>query len=488
MSCNWPNVTLQEVTSRIGDGLHGTPKYDESGEYYFINGNNLSDGEIVITEKTKRTSKEEYEKHKKNLNDRTIIVSINGTLGNIAVYNGEKVFLGKSACYLNVNEDVDKFFIKYVLDSQIFQNYIHNLATGSTIKNASLKLMREFDFKLPPLNVQRSIAGILKNLSDRIRLNNQINQTLEQIAQALFKSWFVDFEPTKAKIAALESGGSEKDALLAAMQAISGTSLFDAGASAAGAEEQLTRLQAERPEQYAELRATAELFPSAMQDSELGEIPVGWEVDSLASKIDVFNGFAFKSGDYVKQPGIFVLRTKNFNNENIAVRLSDDVFLPEGFGSSHKKYLCEAYDYHLIMVGASVGKTGIIFPCNLPALRNQNMWCFRPKFGARIGKAFTKHMLDELVSQKVGLASGSAREFFRKGDFQNQTICFGSEHIQNSFHSIVFSLLEKQAINVAENGCLSALRDALLPKLLSGELPMTDTDARLAKVEEPVDV
>src|SRR5690554_7925424 len=91
------------------------------------------------------------------------------------------------------------------------------------------------------------------------------------MAQAIFKSWFVDFEPVKAKIAALEAGGSEEDALRAAMQAISGKG-----------EDELTRLQAEQPEQYAELRATAELFPSAMQDSELGEIPEGWNVGALA--------------------------------------------------------------------------------------------------------------------------------------------------------------------------------------------------------------
>ncbi|WP_431474196.1 hypothetical protein RVM24_13445 [Marinobacter sp. KM021] len=87
-------------------------------------------------------------------------------------------------------------------------------------------------------------------------INHQINQTLEQVAQAIFKSWFVDFEPVKAKIAALETGGSKEDALLAAMQAISGKD-----------EAELTRLQAEQPEQYTELRATAELFPAAMQDS-----------------------------------------------------------------------------------------------------------------------------------------------------------------------------------------------------------------------------
>lgn len=88
----WTETSLEEITSVLGDGLHGTPAYSENGEYYFINGNNLKDGRIVTNEKTKRASKDEYLKHKRKLNHRTILVSINGTLGNIAIYNGEKVF------------------------------------------------------------------------------------------------------------------------------------------------------------------------------------------------------------------------------------------------------------------------------------------------------------------------------------------------------------------------------------------------------------
>ncbi|WLE98146.1 MAG: restriction endonuclease subunit S [Candidatus Electrothrix communis] len=95
----WKETTLSEVTSILGDGLHGTPIYDETGEYFFINGNNLNNGKILIKENTKKANADEYEKYKKDLNDRTIFVSINGTLGNIALYNGEKCILGKSACW-----------------------------------------------------------------------------------------------------------------------------------------------------------------------------------------------------------------------------------------------------------------------------------------------------------------------------------------------------------------------------------------------------
>lgn len=131
--------------------------------------------------------------------------------------------------------------------------------------------MPSFKIQIPDVRKQNGIIKILKSIDDKLELNQQVNKTLEQMAQALFKSWFVDFEPVKAKIAVLEAGGSQDDATLAAMTAISGK---DADVLAVFEREYL--------EQYAELKATAELFPSAMQDSELGEIPEGWFVSNLS--------------------------------------------------------------------------------------------------------------------------------------------------------------------------------------------------------------
>jgi type I restriction enzyme S subunit len=189
----WKTVKLQDIVTKLGDGLHGTPRYDDKGEYYFINGNNLVDGKIVIKESTKKVNEKEYLKYHKDLNDRTILLGINGTIGNVAIYNREKCILGKSACYFNVIPDVSKDYIKYVVIGQAFQNYIQNFASGTTIKNVSLKLVREFEFKLPPSSVQQKVASILSSLDNKIELNRQTNQTLEAIAQALFKEWFVDF-------------------------------------------------------------------------------------------------------------------------------------------------------------------------------------------------------------------------------------------------------------------------------------------------------
>jgi len=182
---------LNQVTSKIGDGLHGTPVYDETGEYYFINGSNLVDGKIDMTSNTKRVSEEEYNKYKKELSDRTILLGINGTIGNVALYNNEKCVLSKSAAYLNTIDNFDKGFLKYILLNDHFQKYIKTKATGTTIKNVGLALLREYEFWAPEsLETQRSIASILSSLDDKIGLNLQMNKTLEAIAQALFKEWF----------------------------------------------------------------------------------------------------------------------------------------------------------------------------------------------------------------------------------------------------------------------------------------------------------
>ncbi|EGO2594911.1 restriction endonuclease subunit S [Enterococcus faecalis] len=237
-------IKLQDVVDKLGDGLHGTPIYDNNGEYYFINGNNLDDGKIVFKENTKKVSREEYHKYKKDLNDRTILVSINGTLGNVAVYKNEKVMLGKSACYFNVIENVNKDYIKYVIMSPDFKKYLEQHYTGTTIKNVSLKTMRNYTFKLPSENHQLFVSKILSSLDSKIELNNQIISNLEELASTLFKRWFVDFEfPDENGNPYKSSGGK-------------------------------------------------------MVDSELGKIPEGWELRTLGYFSEIIMGQSPKGESY----------------------------------------------------------------------------------------------------------------------------------------------------------------------------------------------
>lgn len=196
MKENWKKYNLgTDIAIRLGDGLHGTPVYDGNGEYYFINGSNLVNGRIEINSHTKKVSEDEYKKHKRELSDKTILLGINGTIGNVALYNGEKCILGKSVCYINVDDRFDKQFIKYVLLNENFQNHIRTNATGTTIKNVGLKLLRNYEVEMPSDREEQSqIASILSSLDEKIELNHQMNHTLESIAQTLFKEWFLNFK------------------------------------------------------------------------------------------------------------------------------------------------------------------------------------------------------------------------------------------------------------------------------------------------------
>lgn len=194
----WKEVRLGDVCSELSDGLHKAPKFIEKGEYIFVNAKNLYNGYILDNDPAKKTSHEEYLKYKKPLGKHTILYSIDGTIGNIAKYRGEKCVLGKGACYLNCNPKiVVSSYLYYQLQSPHFKSYIHLMSTGSTIKHISLKTMREYVFELPSLTDQRRIASILSSLDRKIELNNKINADLEEMAQAIFKNWFVDFEPFK---------------------------------------------------------------------------------------------------------------------------------------------------------------------------------------------------------------------------------------------------------------------------------------------------
>ena len=170
---SWKEISLKDLCSAIGDGLHGTPVYYDNGDYYFINGNNFDENSIVIKETTKKVSVEEYKKYAVDLNDSTVFLSINGTLGKTAFYNGEQVILGKSACYINVGEKLNKSFLKNLFHTNAFINYANQKATGSTIKNLGLKAIRAYLINLPSLPEQHEIVRLIDDLLERERSAQQ---------------------------------------------------------------------------------------------------------------------------------------------------------------------------------------------------------------------------------------------------------------------------------------------------------------------------
>lgn len=157
----WDKIFFQEITNKIGDGLHGTPKYDVNGTIPFINGNNLIEGKIVIQENTKFVNEVEYKKYFKEMSINTVFLSINGTLGRLAFYNNEKIVLGKSVCFLDLKKEINRVFVYYLLKNKRVVHKLEENSTKSTIKNISLKYVRNFNVICPPLTLQNEFASFV---------------------------------------------------------------------------------------------------------------------------------------------------------------------------------------------------------------------------------------------------------------------------------------------------------------------------------------
>ncbi|WP_414734770.1 restriction endonuclease subunit S [Carnobacterium divergens] len=187
---DWEERKLSDGTNKIGDGLHGTPKYSEDGEVYFVNGNNLVNGQIVIMPETKRVTSNEQSKDDKALNESTILMSINGTIGNLAWYRGENLMLGKSAAYIEVS-DFDKKFIYAYLQTRPVKDYYLNSLTGTTIKNLGLKAIRNTNICTPTIDEQAKIGSFFKKLDDTIALHQRKLDLLKEQKKGFLQKMFV---------------------------------------------------------------------------------------------------------------------------------------------------------------------------------------------------------------------------------------------------------------------------------------------------------
>jgi type I restriction enzyme S subunit len=183
----WKIKQLDDLSSKISDGIHSTPKYVENSSIYFINGNNLKDGKVIIRDTTKFVDEDDAKKHSRKLTNRTLLLSINGTIGNLAYYKGEKIVLGKSACFINVRNDIDVDFIFFVLSSSRTNRFFSSELTGSTIKNLSLKTIKATPIYVPPLPEQQKIAKILSTWDKAISTTEALIDNSKQQKKSLMQ-------------------------------------------------------------------------------------------------------------------------------------------------------------------------------------------------------------------------------------------------------------------------------------------------------------
>ena len=181
---HWHVMRLRLSTAQIGDGLHGTPDYVDDSGIYFVNGNNLVAGTVTVFENTRQISEQTYLTHKLPLGDGTVLMSINGTIGNLAVYGGEEIMLGKSAAFINCDSSLDRRFLMKYLESEGSQSFFDLELTGTTIFNLSLESIRRMPLARPPLAEQRAIADYLdREMSKLDQMMKKVEAAIEKLQE-----------------------------------------------------------------------------------------------------------------------------------------------------------------------------------------------------------------------------------------------------------------------------------------------------------------
>lgn len=384
-----------------------------------------------------------------------ILFCVRGSTTGRMNYADQKYAIGRGIGAVRGKNGFPTPYVRAVIEQNL--DRLLQAATGSTFPNISRDTLNNFEVSSVEQAVANRINQFIVSLEDKVYLNSQTNQTLEQMAQAIFKSWFVDFEPVKAKIAALETGGSEEDALLAAMQIIAGDTQgcanpSEGSAPGAATGGKLARLQAEQPEQYAALCATADLFPSAMQDSELGAIPEGWEATKFGEVSNCLDKhrIPLSKAQREKIKGSIPYHGATSIMDYVDVHLFDGIYLLLGEdGSVHKEdgTPFTQYIWGKVWVNNHAhvlqGSNGISTEQLMLFIKNQNITPY----------------VTGAVQLKLNQKNMNSIPFIK-----------ADNRISSAFKRLITPMFSELRNRHDESLTLEKTRDALLPKLLSGAI------------------
>lgn len=389
-----------------------------------------------------------------------VITTVGATAGNFIriPVEADGYLLNQNTVRLRTKENNkwDQIYLFYALKYKNFQEFLLLGAQGSA--QPSIVLDQILDAEIAYPDNRREIAKKLFSMDQKIHLNTQINQTLEQIAQALFKSWFVDFDPVRAKVQALSDGLSLEQAELAAMQAISGKT-----------PEELTAFSQTQPERYAELAETAKAFPCEMVEVDGVEVPKGWKQITLSEICEMQNGYAFKSSEWTDS-GIPVIKIGSIQSKILTVE--GNGFVSEDNLSLRSNFVLNDGDIAIGLTGAYVGKVGRM-PANKKAMLNQRVAKFLAK---RINESETfysfiyMNVIQEEFKNFIDFtAQGSAQPNISTKDILKYPLLLANNEVHLAFEKLLKKILDKSIFNSYQNEILSNSRDLLLPRLLDGE-------------------
>lgn len=408
---------------------------------------------------------EDHEHERYGLQYGDLVVCEGGVPGRCAIWKNEipNMKIQKALHRIRTHKSLNNYYLHYWFTWSGNNGLLDAYFTGTTIKHLSGKALSNIEIPIPPIEIQERIARILGSLDDKIELNRQMNETLEAMAQALFKSWFVDFDPVLDN--ALAAGNPIPDELSARA-------------------EQRQAL----PPSDSDNHAIRALFPDAFEfTEEMGWIPRGWGVKNLTEVAEFQNGFAFYTTGY-SDTGYKVVDLANISISGRFIETHRDKHVSSEIYNlpKHEKHQLKINDIVMAMTDITqamgiLGKCGKIYESNKYIL-NQRIGRIRVFDGINVNFLLTylnsTYQLNFLKIRSLG----TVQKYVNTTHIKEMNFVIPETQVMNRFGSIVDPIFNKMRIADEENETLAKLRDTLLPKLLSGELRMTDAAAMVDKV------
>ena len=439
----WPTERLADLCELIADCPHSTPKWTESGALV-LRSQNIRGGRLDLS-KQSYTDEANFEQRSRRarLKAGDLVITREAPMGEVCIIpDGLRCCLGQRMVMLRPDaRKCDSRFLLYAIQSPAVQHEIKiSEGTGSTVSNLRIPLLEALAIPHPPLEEQKVIANILGALDDKIELNRRMNETLEAMARAIFQSWFVDFDPVRAK------------------------------ASGESAESICQRLGL-TPELLAR-------FPDSFEDSELGEIPKGWSMSMLGELCDRVAIGPFGSD----------IKTDNFVSEGVPIIRGGN--LKDGFGGGDFVFLtiakadvlrnANAFPGDIVLTHrGTLGQVGLIpsdaeFPRYVISQSQMLLRIEKTKTTARYAYEYLRspqglHALLSNTSQ-VGVPAISRPTTSLKAiPILNPPMA-----VLQAYDAVTGLLFFEIGANSKATASLSKIRDVLLPRLLSGELEVFD--------------
>ena len=468
----WSSFLLLDIVNIVGGGTPKTTiKEYWDGEIPWLTVADFNNNYRMVFDTQKKITRLGLNNSSTNLlKEGDVVISARGTVGCLTQVAREMTF--NQSCYgLRGKEGkILNDYLYYMLKFEISK--LKKMSYGSVFSTITTNTLKKLNITIPAsILEQKKISTILVELDTKIQLNFHINKILEEITQTIFKSWFVDFDPVHAKKRALEKGLSKKQAERAAMAIISGIcSPSEFAENFKEMDQRLTqKLSNMEKEHQEELAHTTSLFPSEFEDSELGKIPRNWSCIKINELFEVRDG----THDSPKKSneGFHLITSRHIIGGKLDTSKSY-LISEEDYIKINKRSKVDVNDILITMIG-TVGETLLIM--NEPNYAIKNIGLFKTsqnhKWRFYMDQCLKCSKMERYMKARL---AGTTQKYLSLTELRNLPILKISQDLLSVFNNLVCANYELINSNRIKNQTLESLRDTLLPKLLVGEIDLSN--------------